>query len=82
MFYIIPLTAPDVRDLNISVVAFTNTSVALQWSPPKLTNGVVRHYFVHYYLDDISQQQDDFLDEQQSVNQRHRIRAHDTKVRI
>lgn len=65
-------------------MGFSNTSVTLQWSPPKFTNGVVRHYFVHYYLDDMPQQQDlnDFLDDQQSINERHRITVHDTKVRI
>lgn len=72
------------HDLSISVMDFTNTSVTLQWSTPKLANGIVRYYFIHYFLDDIPQQQDlnDFLDEQQSVNQRNRITVHDTKVRI
>jgi len=58
--------------------------VSLQWSPPKFANGVVRYYHIHYYLDDILQQQDliDSIDEQQVINEQRRITVHDTKVII
>lgn len=58
--------------------------MSLQWSPPKFTNGVVRYYHIHYYLDDILQQQDliDSFDEQQVINEQRRITVHDTKVNL
>jgi len=60
----------------------TNTTVSLQWLPPKFPNGIVRYYHIHYYLDDILQQQDliDSFDEQQVINEQRRITVHDTKV--
>lgn len=81
--------APDVGDLKISVSDLTNTSATLSWQPPKYANGVVRYYYVHYYLDDIDlsvqqpQQLDmiDTSDEQQTVNERRRVTSLDTKVR-
>eukprot|EP00102_Acyrthosiphon_pisum_P024183 XP_016661393.1 PREDICTED: phosphatidylinositol phosphatase PTPRQ isoform X2 [Acyrthosiphon pisum] len=76
--------APDIQNLIINVTELTNTTVSLQWSPPKFTNGVVRYYHIHYYLDDIIQQQDliDSFDEQQIINEQHRITVHDTKCRL
>lgn len=88
-FLLFFFAAPVVRDLNISVSDLTNTSATLSWQPPKHANGVVRHYYVHYYLDDVSlstqqpQQLDmiDTSDEQQTVNERRRVMSYDTKVR-
>lgn len=79
---IFPFSAPDVKNVKITAVSLSNTSVTLQWSPPKLTNGVVRYYHVHYYLDDLLQQPDstDSLKVLQSMNERH-VEVHDTKVR-
>ncbi|XP_022172088.1 cytokine receptor-like isoform X2 [Myzus persicae] len=76
--------APDIQNLIINVTRLTNTTVSLQWSPPKFTNGVVRYYHIHYYLDDILQQQDliDSFDEQQVINEQRRITVHDTKCRL
>jgi len=59
----------------------------LSWLPPKFTNGIVRHYYVHYYLDDVllPQQQRDLVDtseELQTINEQRRITCHETKVRI
>ncbi|KAL5237159.1 hypothetical protein ACI65C_004569 [Semiaphis heraclei] len=76
--------APDIQNLTINVTKLTNTTVSLQWSPPKFANGVVRYYHIHYYLDDILQQQDliDSIDEQQVINEQRRITVHDTKCRL
>lgn len=75
--------APDIKDLKINVTDLTNTTVTIQWLPPTSTNGVVRFYKVHYYLDDtqMQQQQDiiDSIDDQQSVNERF-VMVHETKV--
>lgn len=80
---VLSLSEPDIKDLQINVTGLTNTTVAIQWLPPKFTNGVVRSYNVHYYLDDtdIQEQQDviDSMDDQQSINERHVV-VHDTKV--
>lgn len=58
--------------------------MTLQWLPPKFTNGIVRYYHVHYYVDRAQQpyQQDlidDSLDEQQS--ERHTT-VHEPRVNI
>lgn len=78
-------SAPDIHDLKMNVTGLTNTTVALQWLPPKFTNGVVRYYHVHYYVDRTSQQQhqqdmfDDSVDEQ---TERRHVTVHEPKVRI
>ncbi|XP_060857654.1 cytokine receptor-like isoform X2 [Metopolophium dirhodum] len=76
--------APDIQNLIINVTKLTNTTVSLQWSSPKFTNGVVRYYHIHYYLDNILQQQDliDSFGEQQVINEQRRITVHHTKCRL
>lgn len=80
-------TAPDIQNLKITVLDITNTSVTIQWLPPKFANGVVRYYHVHYYLNDTPQEQqqqdmNDISDEQQSINEQRQITVDDTKVNI
>lgn len=64
----------------------TSTTLSLQWSPPKFTNGVVRYYHIDYYLDDTILQQNDFndtyVDQQQVVNKQRRLTVYDTKVSV
>jgi len=76
--------APDIQNLIINVTSLTNTTVSLQWSPPKFTNGIVRYYHIYYYFDDVLQQQDliDSFDEQQVINEQRRVTVHDTKCRL
>ncbi|VVC44107.1 Hypothetical protein CINCED_3A018202 [Cinara cedri] len=77
--------APDIQDLKISVTGLTNTSVTLKWLPPKFTNGIVRYYHIHYYIDQAPQQThqldliDESLDDQQSER---RITVHEPKCRL
>ncbi|XP_016661394.1 uncharacterized protein LOC100575348 isoform X2 [Acyrthosiphon pisum] len=78
--------APDIENLIINVTELTNTTVSLQWSPPKFTNGIVRYYHIDYYLDDIILQQHDlndtYFDEQQVIYKQRRLTVHDTKVSV
>lgn len=81
----ISFSAPDINDLKMNVTGLTNTSVTLQWLPPKFTNGIVRYYHVHYFVDRTSPQLhqqeliDELVDEQQT--ERH-ITVHEPKVNI
>lgn len=80
-------SAPDIRNFSINVTGISNTSIDLQWLPPKSSNGIIRDYIVNYYLDDAPQhqkQQDliDLIDEQNFIFVQRNITVHDTKVRI
>ncbi|VVC42350.1 Fibronectin type III,Immunoglobulin-like fold [Cinara cedri] len=74
--------APDIQDIKISVTGLTNTSVTLKWLPPKCTNGIIRYYHIHYYIDQAPQQlhQSDLIDESLEEQQSERsITVHEPK---
>lgn len=79
----VSISGPDVQDIVLNVSHVTNTSVSLYWTPPSHPNGVIRNYFVHYQMEEVTQQQRDLIDslnEQQSSNEKNVIKVYETKV--
>lgn len=78
------MSAPDIQDLKINATNLTNTSVTLEWFPPKLPNGIIRYYSIDYYQSSNQPHQQDQPEESvdEQLSSKSPIRTNEPKVRI
>lgn len=77
-------SAPDGRTMTINFFNVTQSSVDLQWAPPKTKNGIIRYYRITYYMEKNDDEYDDIEDstdlypEQQQI--KYTVTIRDIKV--